>query len=234
LTAIYEYPGATDPETYELENLSADPDGLIEAHMERIAPMAGAVLLDIGAGSGFHAARFARVAATVYAVEPDPNMRTQFGLRFAREPHANVELLAAHAEEIPLPDESVDIAHARFAYFFGTLGKCDRGIEEVKRLLKPGGHFFIIDNCYGRGQFAAFCELADGHGAETQRANEEFYARRGFDVTMIDSCWRAPSREALDRIMRMEFPERCVNEIMRRISGSELSYCYSVYHHRKP
>ena len=80
---FYRYPGATNADVYELENTIVDPSGRIEAHMESLAPMAGKTVLDIGAGGGFHATRFAARAARVFAVEPDPNMRAQLFARLA-------------------------------------------------------------------------------------------------------------------------------------------------------
>ena len=66
---------AGDPEVYEIENLAADPDGVIEAAMQRIAPWHGKVVVDIGAGTGFHVERFHADAAHVIAVEPEPALR---------------------------------------------------------------------------------------------------------------------------------------------------------------
>jgi ubiquinone/menaquinone biosynthesis C-methylase UbiE len=234
LVHIYEYPGAEDAKTYELENLAADPDHMLEREMERRAPFHGSVMLDIGTGSGFHALRYAEQAAHVYAVEPNPGMIRQFHSRFTANPRGNVSLLATHAEYIPLQGKSIDIAHARFAYFFGCYNDCDPGIAEAKRLLKPGGHLFIIDNYLGRGDFAGFLRMAYGRGTNLQRQNEEFYRTRGFETSIIDSCWRTSSREVLRRIIAMEFPETFVDPIMQRIHGTEISYSYSVYHYVKP
>lgn len=230
---IYDYPGADDQETYELENLAADPERLIEREMERHAPFRGSVMLDIGAGSGFHARRFAEQASHVHAVEPAAGMIRQFHARFAPQLHPNVSLLATDAEHMPLKDDSIDIAHSRFAYFFGCHGDCDPGIAEVRRVLRPGGHFFIIDNYLCRGDFAGFLRMAYGLGSEEQQRNEEFYRSRGFDLTVVNSCWRARSREDLRRIAAMEFPAEHVGPIMQRIDGTELSYSYAVYHCRK-
>jgi protein-L-isoaspartate O-methyltransferase len=72
---FYRYPLAGDPATCELENRIVAPEQKIEAHMESLAPMAGRVVVDVGAGGGFHAARYSVRAARVYAAEPDPDMR---------------------------------------------------------------------------------------------------------------------------------------------------------------
>jgi ubiquinone/menaquinone biosynthesis C-methylase UbiE len=117
---IYHYPGADDPAAYEQLNLASDPDQRLEHLMFSLAPLKGTRLLDIGAGSGFHAVRYASQAAHIFALEPDPRMLAQLHARLAAGPCGNISVLAADAEHIPLPDASIDVAIARFAYFFCT------------------------------------------------------------------------------------------------------------------
>ena len=62
---IYRYPGATDPETYELENRIVDPDGVLEDFFWTRADRRG-VHLEIGAGGGFHAVRYSEHCGHVY------------------------------------------------------------------------------------------------------------------------------------------------------------------------
>ena len=47
------------PDLYELENRGVDPDGVIEAAIREVRDWAGASVLDVGCGSGFHLPRFA-------------------------------------------------------------------------------------------------------------------------------------------------------------------------------
>lgn len=43
-----------------MENLAADPEGRVETTMALLAPWKDKVVLDIGAGTGFHLPRFAQ------------------------------------------------------------------------------------------------------------------------------------------------------------------------------
>lgn len=238
---VYDYPGAHDAITYELENRIADPDELIEAFMNRLAPMDGRVVADIGAGGGFHAVRYAARAFHVHAIEPAPRMLTQLHRRIAGEPDAalvgRVSVLAAGAESIPLADASVDVIHSRFAYFFGPesehVRSCDPGIAEALRILRPGGRLFIIDNDLREGDFATFLREF-GYASEPGLADrlDAFWAARGFSATTVLSEWRAPSRKALARVVAMEFGDRA-DAVMTRVDGAHIRYAYRIYHRER-
>ena len=98
---------------YELENQALDPGGYVLAAMRARAPWAGRTLLDLGCGSGYWLSGYAEEAAEVIGVEPDPRL---LPLAAGRDPRVTV--LRGSAEHIPLPPASVDVVHARFAYFF--------------------------------------------------------------------------------------------------------------------
>jgi len=236
MTHVYPYPGAEQDETYEWENRIADPERRIEAFMASVQPLAGIVFIDIGSGSGFHAAHFAETARQVFAVEPAPKMLQQAHRRFADEPHDNLSVIAAGAEEIPLRDGIADVIHSRFAYFFGPetrhTSSCVPGIREAQRLLKPGGVFFVIDNNFTSGQFAEFlCRYAYGAIFDAA-ARDVFWSEQGFEQVTIASNWIAPDREVLQRVIAMEFPAEHVAAIMDSIDGASLTYHYDVFYYR--
>ncbi|HEX6468623.1 MAG TPA: methyltransferase domain-containing protein, partial [Streptosporangiaceae bacterium] len=120
------------PEVYELENRAVDPDGVIEAAMAGIRPWDGATVLDVGCGTGFHLPRFARTAARVIGVEPHADLAAAARRRVARRAErAAVTVRTGTAQALPVPDASVDVAHARWAYFFGP--GCEPGLAELAR-----------------------------------------------------------------------------------------------------
>jgi SAM-dependent methyltransferase len=119
------------PDLYELENRAVDPDGLVLAEMRRLAPWGGQTLVDLGCGSGYWLPGYAAEANEVIGVEPDPAL-----LEAARARDRRVRVLAGSAEHIPLADASVDVVHARFAYFWPP--RCQAGLTEVLRVLRPG------------------------------------------------------------------------------------------------
>jgi SAM-dependent methyltransferase len=118
---IGEHPGI-----YEIENSALDPGGHVLAAMHRLAPWDGRTLVDLGCGTGFWLTGYARDAARVVGIEPDPALRARAVARTRGLPA--VEVMPGSAEHLPLADRSVDVVHARFAYFLapGTGGGGNR------------------------------------------------------------------------------------------------------------
>ncbi|MDD3461417.1 MAG: hypothetical protein PHW28_08980 [Mesotoga sp.] len=128
--------------------------------------------------------------------------------------------------------------HARLAYFFGPpvkyTGSCEEGIEEVKRVLKTGGHFFNIQNNYSSGQYADFLELSYGRDLKSlQREISEYFLSKGFLERVVRTKWRAKNREKIEKALTLEFPIEKVGQIMKAISGNEFSHDFSIFIFRK-
>ncbi len=142
--------------------------------MWHLAPWNGKVVLDLGAGSGFHLPRFHTAAAHVFAVEPHAALRLLAMQRVARLGLERASVLTGSAEQIPLRDHSVDVCHARFAYFFGP--GCEPGLREVERVMRPGGVFFVIDNDLRQGTFAHWLQQHPNFSQVRADNIEDFWA----------------------------------------------------------
>jgi SAM-dependent methyltransferase len=88
---------------------------------------------DLGAGTGKLTATLVRLGADVTAVEPDQQMLAEL-----RRAMPAVRSVPGNAEEIPLPDASVDAVLAGQAMHWFDL---DRAVPEIARVLTPGGVF---------------------------------------------------------------------------------------------
>jgi ubiquinone/menaquinone biosynthesis C-methylase UbiE len=216
-----------DPATYEIENRAVDPDGRIESAMRAIRDWAGCDVLDLGAGTGYHVPGFAAAARHVFAVEPHDASRLLVLERCARLGILNASVLVGSAESIPLRDASVDVVHARFAYFWGP--GCEPGIAEVRRVLRPGGTAFIIDSDLRTGTFASWLRRAEPTGARDPDEIARFWHDHGFSATTIRSAWRFERREDLERVVRLEFPAGDAAELLAEHPGFEVEYHYALY-----
>jgi len=215
------------PAVYEVENLAADCERLIESAMERVTPWEGMVLADIGAGTGFHAVRFAQRAKHVIAVEPIAQLRLATMRRVFEQGAGNVSVIGGSAECTSLADHSVDIVHARFAYFFGP--GCEPGLREIERVIRPGGAFFVIDNDWRHGQFAEWLRSAPIAQQFDPGAIDEFWSAQGFEVQQIDSSWSFDARGDLEAVVRIEFPAEVADRIVATHPGNSVSYSYRLY-----
>jgi SAM-dependent methyltransferase len=228
-----------DPALYEIENRALDPRGLVLDAMRGLAPWAGRTLLDLGCGSGFWLPGYAREAAETIGVEPDPTLVPLAAERVAREQVAQkkvapgqvgpVRVLTGSAEHIPLADASVDVVHARFAYFFPP--HCAAGLAEVLRVLRPGGALVVIDNDLRAGQFAELLAASPGSAAQGGgRPTDDWWAERGAERTEVMSEWRFESRADFEAVLRLEFLAQTADPwLAAHPAALGLSYGYVLF-----
>lgn len=219
---------ATDADLYEVENLAADPDRAVEQAMQHIASCEGKVVMDVGAGAGYHIDRFHDDAAQVIAVEPDPALRLRMMQRIADRKLERTSVIGASAVDIPLRDHSVDIVHSRFAYFFGP--GCEPGIAELERVVKPGGTAFIIDNDLRSGTFASWIHAAHPNYPHDPDGIESFWTDHGFTITRLGSCWRFDNRDDLERVVHLEFPADKAARFVADHPSNEIEYNLLLIH----
>ena len=102
------------------------------------AALRGAVVADLGAGTGIASHAFlAHGAARAVALEPDPSDEVGQGA-IRRLPRGEaIEIVAAYAERLPLADASMDVVYARqVLHHTRDLGAA---LRECARILRPGG-----------------------------------------------------------------------------------------------
>ena len=210
--------------TYEVENRAVDPDGRLWSALQERASWDGRVVLDLGCGTGFHLPAFAESAGTVIGVEPHPDL-----LALARRRTRaldNVTLFPGTAQDVPLPDASIDVVHVRWAYFFGP--GCEPGLAELDRVVRRGGTAFVIDNDGSRSTFGAWFRRGYPH-LPTPSEIERFWTTRGWTRTSVDMGWRFTTRADLEAVVRIEFDARTAAEILRGHPGLEVDYAVNLW-----
>lgn len=215
------------PAVYEVENRAFDPGRLVEAAMAARASWAGRVVLDVGCGTGFHLPRFAESADRVIGVEPHPDL-VALARRRTRA-LANVEVRAGAAQALPLPDASVEVVHARWAYFFGP--GCEPGLRELARVVRRGGMAFVIDNDAGRSTFGRW--FRRGYPKIDALAVERFWARHGWTRTPVLTRWSFASEADLAAVVRIEFDQESAEAALADHAaaggGTEVDYAVNVW-----
>lgn len=211
------------PEIYEIENGGVDPDGVIEQTMRSIRGWAGATVLDIGCGTGYHLPRFAADAARVVGVEPHPPLLALARRRTARL--RAVEVRQGTAQALPVADACVDVAHARWAYFFGP--GCEPGLRELSRVMRRGGVAFVIDNDATRSTFGRWFRRA--LPSYDPGAVERFWSREGFRRTPVDMRWEFATRAAFEAVVRIEFAPDLADAVLAEHPGTGVDYAVNLF-----
>jgi SAM-dependent methyltransferase len=211
------------PTTYEVENRAVDPDGVIEPAMRAIRDWTGAHVLDLGCGTGFHLPLFAATAASVVGVEPHAGLAEAARRRTGGL--ANVEVRRGTAQRLPVADASVDVMHARWAYFFGP--GCEPGLAELDRVMRRGGTAFVIDNDAGRSTFGRWFAAAYPMIRPTEV--ERFWLARGWRRTPLDVGWRFERRADFEAVVRIEFRPADADRILASHPGVEVDYAVNLW-----
>ena len=211
------------PETYEVENRAFDRSGALAALIGRLAPWGDADVLDVGCGTGFHLPQFAAAARSVVGVEPHPDLVAIARRRTRRLD--TVSVLHGSATDLPLPEASVDVVHARWAYFFGP--GCEPGLAELDRVVRPGGRAVVIDNDATRSTFGAW--FRRGYPRVDPVAVADFWHDRGWERHPVTTAWTFDTREDLEAVVRIELPTAVAESVLAEHVGTSVDYAVDVW-----
>lgn len=122
----------------------------------RIPARARGRVLEVGIGSGLNLPHYPGTVERVFGLEPSAALRAE-AAGLAREAPFPVELLAAGAEQIPLPDQSIDCVVSTWTLC--SIPELDRSLAEVRRVLRPGGELLFLE--HGRAPDAGVAAWQD-------------------------------------------------------------------------
>ncbi|MDU1892817.1 MAG: arsenite methyltransferase [Dysgonomonas sp.] len=106
----------------------------------------GDTVLDLGSGAGndcFIARAEVGETGKVFGIDFSPQMIEKARNNAAKRGYTNVEFIEGDIENMPLPDNSVDIVVSNCV--LNLLPKKDKIFKEIYRVLKKDGHFCISD-----------------------------------------------------------------------------------------
>jgi arsenite methyltransferase len=106
----------------------------------------GDTVLDIGSGSGTDALIAAMLTGTsgiVYGLDMTKAMREKFQRNIAAMKVEHVQVLEGNAEQIPLPDASIDVVTSNGV--LNLVPNKPAAFAEIARVLRPGGRLQIAD-----------------------------------------------------------------------------------------
>lgn len=178
-----------DPVTWVAER------ALFRSHREYLASDLGDRVLDLGAGTGGMFEYFADPPrsdppAALHAIEPDPHMRKRAAKRADRL-DLDVELRSDRAESLPYADDSFETVVASMV--FCTIADVNAAIEEVGRVLEPGGELRFLEHVVDDGwrrelqrTIAPIWRRLAGGCHLTRRTHATFAADPAFEVVELE------------------------------------------------
>jgi ubiquinone/menaquinone biosynthesis C-methylase UbiE len=215
------------PEQVDLLGLmtqAIDPEQRISSAMQAIAPLKDRVLLDVGAGVGDRTILYARLAAHVYALEPDPEALPILRGRVKSSGASNVTVVPAGAEAIPLEDNCVDVAYATWSYFFGP--GSEPGLLEVERVVRPGGDIVVVQN-YGHDEVSHFWAPRESEC----EGWPPWFIDHGFSYQVVDTVWSFRTRDEALAVLEFLWGEPARAYVLEQ-DKLEFGYKVAVYHRR--
>lgn len=137
-------------------------------------------------------------------------------------------VVVAAAQALPLADASVDIVHARWAYFFGP--GCEPGLREIARVARPGAVAVIVDNDATTSTFGAW--FARFHPAYDPVAVERFWRRAGFSRIPLTLAWECRSEAEFAQVVGIEFAPDAAAAILAEHPGPSVDYAVNLWWRR--
>ena len=178
--------------------------------VELAAPQHPWRALDVATGAGHMAAAFAPHVANVVASDITDEMLAQAAKLAAEKKLDNMTTAKAEAGALPFEDESFDLVCCRLAaHHFPDLAGF---VGEVRRVLKKGGRFALVDNVAPDTQ-----QLTDATPAEIEDATAAYNA---FEKLRDPSHGHAPPPKTwIDLLENNEF-----KIVAREQFGKELDF----------
>lgn len=178
---FYHFWAEEHPDKYEKIRAGIDPENKILAAFREIG-FHGKTVLDIGAGMGHYAAAVAEEAKEVIALEPSPILARMITERVRVRDLDNLRVVVENIETTTIADNYVDEIICTWSYFFG---RGDKGLEQVERIIKPGGTIQIVQD----SPSGEIYEASAGKDA----VDPKWFTDHGFTCRLIVTRWIFPS-----------------------------------------
>lgn len=171
-----------DPELHRRLGEVIDPDRRVLAALERIVPLSGRRIADVGTGIGHYPMLLARRTGRTYGIESNPELLEAARLRVEDAHQPNIRIVEGEPTALPLRDGAVDIVlSSRVDPEDASLP----AIAEAMRVLRPGGRLVVI-GYYGRDDVQALLEPeVVTHALDATRRRSGWWLRHGFRIKVV-------------------------------------------------
>ena len=122
---------------------SLEKGGLADKRRALLSGAEGATL-ELGAGTGHNLPHYPDAVTRLVLTEPDPHMAKRLRTQVEETGRADVEVVEAGAESLPVGDAELDTVIATLV--FCTIPDPEASLAEVARVLKPDGRMLFMEH----------------------------------------------------------------------------------------
>lgn len=171
------------------------------AAIERIVPLSGKRIADVGTGIGHYPMLLARRTGRTYGIESDPALLAEARRRAGNAHQPNIRIVEGSLTRLPLRDGTVDVV---LTSLIDPDDASLPAVAEARRVLRPGGRLIVIGH-YGRDDVAALLEPeVVEHVMEATQRRTGWWLRNGFKIKVVharlDLADEATAHELLPRL----------------------------------
>ena len=171
-----------DPALHRRLGDAIDPDRRVLEALERIVPLSGRRIADVGTGIGHYPMLLARRTGRTYGIESEPALLAEARRRASASHQPNIRILEGDLRSLPLRDAAVDIVLTNLIEPDDRSGPA---IDEALRVLRPGGRLVAI-GYYGRDDVAALLEPeVVAHARDATQRRSGWWLRNGFKIKVV-------------------------------------------------
>lgn len=120
-----------------------------DEHRRRLLEGVSGRIVDIGVGDGTDFSFYSSAVTEAIAIEPEPRLRAA-AEDAAKGAAVPVRVIDGIAEHLPLADSSMDVAVVSLVLC--TVSDQDRALNEIRRVLRPGGELRFYEHVHTRHQ----------------------------------------------------------------------------------
>ena len=172
--------------------------------IERIAPLKGLDVVELGAGTGRLTCMLAPVVSSIRAFDASPHMLDVAAAKLKKRGLYNWRTAVADHRRLPVGDRTADLVIAGWSVCYLVKGNArewrpelDRALTEMKRVLRPGGTIVLLETL-GTG-------YAQPHRLASLEAYYAFLEDAGFSSTWVRTDYRFGSLQEAVSLARFFF-----------------------------
>jgi ubiquinone/menaquinone biosynthesis C-methylase UbiE len=217
-----------DPEIYEILSRSEDADNNILHTIQNLVSFRGKRVLELGGGTGRFSIPISSQAEMLYAIDTSSSF---LNVLKAKAKGRKIEVLKATFCEIPMKDESVDVAVSTWSFPSYAETK-DSDFQEISRVIREGGDMVFVDNYPGGEYHEMMMRFLSNPGTHSIEVNE-WLLSKGFTRKVVDVLVDLGSEETMERVLSGTPELERIKDYLAKQDKTGFDLKASVFHGRK-